>query len=73
MYLIFALVFFAVITALAILSLSSKYREKIREQLTELKKRFVWNGVIRSVYIAYAELCMTVATQLIMFTKGSIF
>ena len=55
----FALIFAAVLVAVAVLA--KKFRQKITQKLIATKKKFVWNGTIRSISLAYINLCLSAA------------
>ena len=48
-------------------------RGKVKELLSKLKKKMVWNGVIRSLTISYVGIALTVSKQFKLSMKGSQF
>ena len=70
-YVFIFMVAVVVLGGLLIFSLIKRFREKIEIKLIQVKKKFMWNGLIQSIDITYIEVCMTVGTQLTMRIKGS--
>ena len=70
-YVFIFMVAVVVLGGLLIFSLVKRFREKIEIKLIQVKKKFMWNGLIQSIDITYIEVCMTVGTQLTMRIKGS--
>jgi len=48
-----------------------KLREKIKGILLSVKNKFIWNGLIQSLNVAYIEICISCSTQLKMTINGS--
>ena len=48
-----------------------KYKEKIKEFLVKQKDKFLYNGYLRSAYISYIEMCLSVGFQLKMLISQS--
>lgn len=40
------------------------YKQKIMKKLEAIKKKFLWNGAVRYVYISFVEICLSVAVQM---------
>ena len=55
---LFALAVFVVflIFAMILRIIFIKFKEKLKKKLTQLKEKFIWNGIIRSMSIAYINL-----------------
>jgi hypothetical protein len=56
-----------------ILGRVKKFRDKITAKLQTAKKKFLYNGTIRSVYLTYMKLAISVADQLGLYAAGSDF
>ena len=54
-----AVVIWLIVMAI-VYSLLKKYRAKIKELLIAKKEAFLFNGYLRSVYVSYIEMCLTV-------------
>ena len=48
-----------------------KYANKIKQKLTEIKNKTIYNGALRSIYISYMEVCLSTAIQFKLMIKGS--
>ena len=70
-YVFIFMVAVVVLGGLLIFSLIKRFREKIEIKLIQVKKKFMWNGLIQSIDITYIEVCMTVGTQFTLRRKGS--
>lgn len=46
-----------IIAVMAIGMVVHKYREQIKQALSSIKKKTFWNNTIKSVLIAYLDLC----------------
>jgi len=46
-------------------------RDKINTKIQAFKKKFLWNGVIRSTNISFIQVCITCGVQLKLLVKGS--
>ena len=66
----FLLVFLAL---MGIGMLVIKFRERIREALEALWTKTFWNNTIRSILLAYLDLCLSAAGQLRLWLKDSDF
>jgi hypothetical protein len=55
---------------LCILMAVRKFKAKIKAKIIAFKKKFFWNGFVRSIYISYIELVMQGFSILILFKKG---
>lgn len=65
-----SIVFLIIAISLTLL-LKSKYSKKIKEKLVQTKDKAIWNGVIRTVYISFAQILMTSAIQFKMVMRDS--
>lgn len=54
-----------------VLKVFKKYRDKISKKLSDIKKKMLWNGIIRSQLITYVVTLKTSGTQLEMYLRGS--
>jgi len=43
-----------------VMKVAKKYKEKIKEKLLEQKKKFIYNGLIRSLSLSYLSTCIAV-------------
>ena len=70
---LFLLIIATVLLCLAVIAMFifKRYKDKIKKKLIDLKKKTLYNGVIRSVYISYLEICLTTAIQFKLIIKGS--
>lgn len=51
--------------------LKKKHSDKIKGELTKAKNELVWNGIIQSIYISFAQIMLTSAIQAKMLMRGS--
>jgi hypothetical protein len=65
------IVFVIAVVVMVILTKTEKYRQRVRRMLQKLKKMLFYNTIIRSIDIAYLQICMTVAIQLNLRMKNS--
>ena len=54
------------VLVMLILKRSEKYKEKVTRKLHDFKLKFVWNGFIRSIQLAYMKTLVSMGTQLRM-------
>ena len=43
---------------LGVLMIFKRFKAKIKTKLMAFKKKFFWNGFVRSIYISYIEMVM---------------
>jgi hypothetical protein len=60
MYIMIGCVSIVVGFIMLILMIFKKYRTKIYIKFSDLKKKMLWNGIIRSLFISYFEVVLTV-------------
>ena len=61
-YILFGVVFVLVMLIMLILKVVRKYRDKISKKLNDIKKKMLWNGIIRSQLITYVVTLKTSGT-----------
>ena len=70
-YIIAAVGFLILLLVMLVVMLIPKFRGMIKDKLVKFKEKLIWNGVIRSIMIAYLGSLMTVGVQVKMMLKGS--
>ena len=62
-----SMIIFAVIVAILVIvlmfcmkAICKRWKEKIVNKLKDMKKKFMWNGLIRSMSISYINICIAV-------------
>jgi hypothetical protein len=58
---------------MCILMIFKRFKDKIKLKIDAFKKKFFWNGVVRSIFISYMELCITAMVQWLLFKHKSSF
>jgi len=70
---VYIFIFLAVIVALIVLGimylLLKRLRARILKLVIEKRNSFVYNGYLRSIYVSYIEMCLTVGFQVKMLIK----
>ena len=61
-YILFGVVFVLVMLIMLILKVARKYRDKISKKFNDIKKKMLWNGIIRSQLITYVVTLKTSGT-----------
>ena len=73
LYLLLIAVFAAIVLLMLILSLVKCVRGQLKEGLSVIKAKFVWDYSIQFFYMAYLKLCMTVMNQIDLNVRDSAF
>ena len=71
LYIMLAAIALIGLLGMLIVRIFKKYREKIMTKLRSIKDKFIWNGTIRSILIAYVKLIITVGIQIEMWLRNS--
>jgi len=60
MYIMMAGFAVVVMVLMCILMVFKKFKDKIKLKIADFKRKFFWNGAVRSIYISYMEVCITI-------------
>ena len=73
MFILIALMALIFLIVALLLRKVKKFRDKVTRKLKDVRKKLIFNGAIRSVYLTYMKMAIGVADQLAMWAYGSDF
>lgn len=73
LYLLLIAVFITTVLLMLIMSLVKCIRGQLKEGLSVIKAKFVWDYSIQFFYMAYLKLCVTVMNQIDLSVRDSAF
>lgn len=73
MFIVIGLAALLLLVVALLLKMVKRFRDKVTAKLNQAKRKFMFNGMIRSVFLTYMKMTIGVADQLAMWAYGSDF